>query len=358
MNIPWWRTNILSEERASLFDAFDNKSFSYGKVAKTFERELCKHLEAKYSMATTSGSTALLIASQCMELKANDEVLIPNRTFHATAHAPMFSGAKIKLVDCRIDSPIVCLRDLEEKITPKTKVIYVTHLNGRGVEMDLLMEISNQYGVKVIEDAAQAFSSKYKGKSLGTYGDYGCFSFGMTKILSTGQGGAIVCNESDNLSKCQKFISHGVTDTQEDAFNNFGFNFRYCDLLAAIGREQLKKIDDKISYLKACYLRYEERLETFELVNIIPVAIEDGEVPIWMEVCSPKREWLMEKLLSAGVQTRKFLPSLEFSDYMLSGDRYYLPNSKIFHEQGMFLPFGPGITFDEIDNVCDILANL
>lgn len=357
MTIPWWKTNIESEERSSLLSAFDDKLFSYGKIAKSFEQELSHYIGAQHTMTTTSGSVALLIASQCLKLKQGDEVLIPNRTFHATAHAPMLSGAKVKLVDCRENSPLICLDDLASKITSKTRAIFVTHLNGRAVEMERVMELAARFDIAVIEDAAQAFASQYQGKYLGTLGDFGCFSFGMTKILSTGQGGLITCNSPDKLEHCQRFISHGVKDTQEDAFNHFGFNFRYCDLLAAIGREQLKKVDAKVAHLRACYSRYLERFKSIELVSNIDVDMASGEVPIWMEVCSPNRDWLMEKLAAKGVDTRRFLPNLEFSDYMHSGN-VSLPNSAKFHQQGLFLPFGPGITLDDVDRVCDILDSL
>lgn len=355
MNIPWWRTEISEPEKQELLDTFDKKLFSYGPVAREFEGRLSKFLDSPYVMTTTSGSTALLVASMNLNLGSNDEVIVPNRTFHATAHAAMFAGAKIVLADCENESPIVDCEEIERKITEDTKAIYVVHLNGRAAKMDPIMKLAHQYNLKVIEDAAQAFGACYKGKALGTFGDFGCFSFGMTKLLATGQGGVITCKTEQDYNRCTRFISHGVKNTEEDSFEQFGFNFRYSDLHASIGLKQLDRFESKKSHVTCLYEIYEKNLRNSHSVQIIPVDIKKGELPLWMEVCSPFRDKLRDFLASQSIDTRKFLPSLQYSPYInvLGGDNF--PNSQRFHSQGVFLPFGPDISPESVEQVCQAI---
>lgn len=167
-----------------------------GPYTKKCNEWLEKRFQAKKVMLTTSGSTALDMAFLLCDLKEGDEVILPSFTFSSTANAPVLCGAKLVFVDIRPDTMNIDETKIEAAITDKTKVICCVHYAGVACEMDTIMSIAKRHGLMVVEDAAQAVMSTYKGKALGTIGDFGCYSFHETKNYSMGEGGAIVINNS------------------------------------------------------------------------------------------------------------------------------------------------------------------
>ena len=152
------------------------------------------NFKAQKVLLTTSGTTALDMACLLCDFSDGDEVILPSYTFSSTATAPVLAGAKLVFVDIRPDTMNIDENKIERAITKKTKAIIVVHYAGISCDMDRIMEIAKKYNLKVIEDAAQGVMSTYKGKSLGTIGDFGCYSFHETKNYSMGEGGALVIN--------------------------------------------------------------------------------------------------------------------------------------------------------------------
>ena len=189
--IPWWKTTFGEQEIQKVTEAISNGHISQGPITEEFETRLAEALDVPYVVATTSGSVALLMALMAFGIQPDDEVIVPNRTWIATAHAVKMIGAKVVLVDVQPDLPIMEVAQLEQKITPRTKAIIPVHLSGRSADMDAIREIAKAHGLLIIEDAAQALFSKYRGEYCGTQSDAGCFSFSVAKLLPTGQGGAI-----------------------------------------------------------------------------------------------------------------------------------------------------------------------
>jgi dTDP-4-amino-4,6-dideoxygalactose transaminase len=232
--VSWWRTAIGEDERATILDSLARERISMGAVTAELEAELCRRLEVPYAVATTSGSVALMMALLALDIGPGDEVIVPTRTFIATAHAASLLGARVVLVDCGAESPNLDVERLAAHITDRTKAIIPVHLNGRAVDARVF-EIARQRGLAVVEDAAQALYSRTPQGYLGTLGDIGCFSFGMVKLASTGQGGALVTRDEALYRRLVAIRNHGVRDVVSHDYLGVGGNFKFTDILASIG---------------------------------------------------------------------------------------------------------------------------
>lgn len=206
---------------------------------------------AKKVMLTTSGSSALDMAALLCNIKPGDEVILPSYTFSSTANAFVLAGAHLVFVDIRPDTMNIDETKIEKAITPKTKAICVVHYAGVACEMDTIMGIARKHNLKVVEDAAQAVMSTYKGKALGTIGDFGCFSFHETKNYSMGEGGAIIINDESAIEKAEILREKGTNRSQfyrgqvaKYNWVDFGDSYLQSDLNAAFLWAQLEKADE------------------------------------------------------------------------------------------------------------------
>lgn len=349
----WWRTTLGDEEIRQVTDAMRNEHISQGPVTPLFETEFAKALNVPYAVATTSGTMALTMALMAVGVTKDDEVIVPNRTFIATAHAATILGAKVVLVDTLKNTPLLDVQQVERKITPKTKAIMPVHLNGRSVDMQALAKIARAHKVAIVEDAAQAFYSRNAHGFLGTQSDAGCFSLGMSKLISTGQGGIVVTADKTIYEKLKLIRNHGVVDVFEASYTMPGFNCKFTDIAASIGRVQLKRTHEKVTHVNAVYRQYEAVLGEFDFLKMIPVDLEGGEVPLWVEVLADDRPGLQAFLKERGIGTRRFLPNLNLSPHL--GNKGEFPASVVFDQHGLFLPAGPAQPFENVERVIEVL---
>ena len=351
--IAWWRTTFGKDEIQSISCAINNEHISLGPVTAEFEKELSRILDIPYVVATTSGSMALLMALWAAGIGPGDEVIVPNRTWIATAHAPLLLGAKVVLVDVEEKRPIMDVTKIESAITPRTKAIIPVHLNGRSVNMREVQRIAKKHNVAVIEDAAQALGSRNEDGLLGTQSDMGCFSLSVAKIIATGQGGFLVTRDESLYRKLVAMRTHGVSDVVNATWTQPGFNFRFTDILASIGLVQLKRLPERIERVKLIYAHYSNAMSDLPFLKFIPVNIEAGEIPIYIEVLCPERERLIQFLANRGIQTRPFYPDLNLAPYFKNTGRF--PCSEVFGTQGLFLPSGPEQPVENVDYVIQAL---
>lgn len=353
--ISWWRTDLGGAELELLTESFRAERMSMGPVTERLEAAAAEAVGVPYAVAATSGSAALLMALMSVGVGRDDEVIMPDRTFIAAAHAAMLLGAKIVLVDTVADIPAMDPDRIEEKVTPRTKAIVPAHLNGRASDMAGIRRAAEKHGLAVVEDACQAVLSRGPEGFLGTLSDAGCYSLGMTKLLQTGQGGLVVTRDKKTRDKLRLIRNHGVVDTMKDSYGTAGFNFKFADLLASLGVVQFSRAKERVEAVRAVYARYEPGLRELKRVRLIPVKTGEGEVPLWVEVLCPERESLMRFLADREIETRKFLPSMHLSAHLDGSGDY--PNSMVFHEQGLFLPAGPAQPFENIDRVLEALRD-
>mgnify|MGYP004475208843 FL=1 len=229
----------------------NNKICGDGPFTKKCDTWLEKRFNTPKALLTTSGSTALDMAALLCGIKPGDEVILPSFTFSSTANSFVLAGATLVFVDVRPDTMNIDETKIESAITEKTKVICPVHYAGVACEMDTIMDIANRYNLMVVEDAAQGVMSTYKGKALGTIGDFGCFSFHETKNYSMGEGGAILINNTNFIEKAEILREKGTNRAQffrgqvaKYNWVDFGDSYLQSDLNAAYLWAQLERADE------------------------------------------------------------------------------------------------------------------
>ncbi len=354
--INWWQTEFTTGEAEAAAKAIIEGRLSQGPIVAKFEQNLANYLGVRQVVATTSGSDALLLSLWAANVLPGDEVLVPNRTWIATAHAVSLLGAVPIFVDTDVDQPVLSLADLKNKVSVRTKAIIPVHFNGRDAHIDEILKFSEDYGLKVIEDAAQALGSKdTSGSFLGTKSLAGCFSLSVAKVISSGQGGFIASNHDDFAARLRAMRTHGIENVIEPGkWDMLGFNFRFTDVLASIALEQFKKLELRLSRLREIYNRYEVGIRGLTRIRMIPLNLDGGEVGPYIEILCDDRDSLAKHLLDYGIETRKFYPDLDTARYF-SGAKEN-PNSRTFGSNGLYLPSGPSLTNESIDFVLSMMA--
>lgn len=247
-----------------------------GNFTKKCQKWLEEHFHAQKVLLTTSGTSALDMAMLLCDLRPGDEVILPSYTFSSTATAAVLTGARLVFVDIRPDTMNIDETKIEAAITEKTKVIMVVHYAGVACEMDTIMAIAHKYGLKVVEDAAQGVTSKYKGRYLGTIGDFGCYSFHETKNLSMGEGGALVINHPEYNERAEILREKGTNRSkffrgQVDKYTwvDFGDSYLPSELNAAYLWGQLLAVDVIEQDRMRSWNMYYELLKPLEDQNYI-----------------------------------------------------------------------------------------
>ena len=234
---------VLKSGKLSTF----HSSFAGGEKVKEFEENLAKYHGVDYAIVVNSGTAALHVSLAAAGIGPGDEVVVPPYTFTATATSVLMSNAIPIFADVDYKSFNISPERVEERLTKKTKAIIPVHLLGNPAEMDRIMEIANDHDLIVIEDAAQAIGGKYRNKFVGTVGHLGIFSFQETKTIMTGEGGAIITNDENLAERCRMIRNHGEQllfgKPRTYLSNILGWNYRMTEIEAAIGVEQLKKLD-------------------------------------------------------------------------------------------------------------------
>ena len=267
-----------------------------------FESLFKEHLGVKHAIATSSCTGALHMGMAALGIGPEDEVILADTNWIATAAPIVHLGAKPVFVDILPDSWCIDPEKAEAAITPKTKAIVAVHLYGNLCEMDWLLAIGEKYGVPVIEDAAEAIGSVYHGKRAGSMGAFGAFSFHGTKTLTTGEGGMFVTNDAKLYARVLTLSNHGRAIGQTKQFwpDMVGFKYKMSNIQAAVGCGQMERIDCLIERKREIFSIYRKELANLHGVEMNPEA--DGTINgTWMPtvVFSPERDVKREKLLSA-----------------------------------------------------------
>ncbi|MDO8123839.1 MAG: DegT/DnrJ/EryC1/StrS family aminotransferase, partial [Candidatus Hermodarchaeota archaeon] len=235
-----------AEEIAAVTEVLESGMLTHksgsGTFVRRFEEAFAKFVGAKHVIAMNSGTAALHAALLAFDVKAGDEVIAPPFSFIATTNMVLLNGAKVVFADISPDNFNLDPAKVEAAITPKTRAILPVHLYGHPADMDPLVELAQKHGVRIIEDAAQAHGSKYKGRDVGTIGDVGCFSLYPSKVITTGEGGLLTTNDDELAETLRQIRTHGEIRPYE--YVQLGHNYRLPELQAAIGVEQMKRLPD------------------------------------------------------------------------------------------------------------------
>lgn len=270
--IPFNKASVTDLEQSNVIDALHNSKLSGdGKYTMKVYEQMKKLLGIETMLLTTSGTTALEMAALLINLERGDEVIVPSFTFSSTVNAFLLRGAKPVFCDIRPDTFNMDENLIEGLITPRTRAIYCVDYAGIPCEMDAINAIAQKHGLFVIEDAAQAVGSKYKGKYAGTLSEFGCYSFHETKNYVMGEGGAIVLNEEKYLERAEIIREKGTNRRQvlkgwvdKYTWHDIGSSFLPSDLLAAILSAQLERYDEIMGKRRMIWDTYHELLKPLE----------------------------------------------------------------------------------------------
>lgn len=233
-----------AEETAAVTEVLESGMLTHksgsGTFVRRFEEAFAKFVGVKHAIAMNSGTAALHAALLAFDVKAGDEVIAPPFSFIATTNMVLLNGAKVVFADISPDNYNLDPAKVEAAITPKTRAILPVHLYGHPADMDPLVELAQKHDVRIIEDAAQAHGSKYKGRDVGTIGDVGCFSLYPSKVITTGEGGLLTTNDDELAENLQQIRTHGEIRPYE--YVQLGHNYRLPELQAAIGVAQMKRL--------------------------------------------------------------------------------------------------------------------
>tara|TARA_Y100000590_G_scaffold135594_1_gene155168 strand:- start:37622 stop:38728 length:1107 start_codon:yes stop_codon:yes gene_type:complete len=323
---------------------------SQGKYINEFEKALAKTHNIKYCIVTSGCTSALHLAIKSLGIGRGDEVICPDLTFIAPANMIVLSGAKLKLVDVDPETFAINHKLLEKKITRKTKAIMVVHQMGHAADMNPIMKIARKYNLKVIEDNAESIGGKYRGKKLGTIGDVTTLSFYANKIITTGEGGAILTNSKKIAEKCAILRDHGMSKKQRYLHVDLGYNYRMTNMQAAIGLSQIEIFNKILEKRNFQILKYSEYLSEIEQIKLR--SFKKWCSPVhWLTTITLLKKNLRNKLIKFliknGVDARpminpvhkahhfkKYFNSKEFKNSIeISKNSIHLPSSTLLKEK-------------------------
>lgn len=365
-NIPFHKTYITDNEINAVVEAMKSGWLTMGPKTVEFEEKFREYLGAKYSVSLNSATAALHLALKAIGLQRDDEVIVPTNTFIATAEVVTYFDAIPVLCDIEVDTHNIDIIQIEKLITSKTKAIIPVHFAGQPCDMDEIFEIAKKYNLKVIEDAAHALPSKYKGQYIGSLknSDITCFSFYATKTLSTGEGGMATTLNEEYAKKIKINRLHGISKDAWDRYSSKGSwyyevvdngnKYNTTDMNAALGVEQLKKLEwmaQKRNQIAQMYIEAFKNNIKIEL----PYVKEDRETSWHLFVIKiNNRNEIIENLKDMGIGTSvHFIPIHKHPYYQerfgyRNGD-YPIAN-KVF-EESLSLPIYPSMSTTDVDYI-------
>lgn len=352
--IEVWNNVISQKEVENIQNAIQNKHIMEGPVLKEFEEHVKKLLGADYVIGTSSGSAALTLSLMGIGINPGDEVIVPDLTFIATANAACLVGAQVVLAPTQKDYPLIDWKAVDNLITEKTKAIITVDLNGRiAVSKELRKKYSAQ-GIYIIDDACQAFMSESEDGKAGMQADIGCFSFGITKTVSTGMGGMVATNNKELYEKMRIMKTQGMCSVFEgDSYYYPGFNFKLPDVLAAVGLGQLERLDEKMQHMKTIDKMYRDELTSVAGIEFLPRKAYEF---LWMPdiICKDRNRvrWVLKE---NGIISRPLGVPLHTAPY-LSGNANYIDAEEIQRKM-LSLPGGPDQPFENVERVIDVLKH-
>ena len=302
MNIPWSLPNIEEPEKKAIARIVESGWFSMGKEVKKFEKNVSSFLGIKHAVATNNGTSALDLALKCINIKKNDEVIIPALTYIATGNAVLYNHAKPLFVD--IDRTLNINTSLiEKKITDNTKAIINIDLGGSVSNYGELLRISKKYNIPLIVDGAQSFGSEYNGQKCCTHGIVNTTSFHIAKILTTIEGGMVFTNDEKLFLKAQAIRNQGESSKYIHSY--LGNNYRMTDIAAAIGNSQMNRIKKTLEDRRKKIKYYKENLKN---VNYPEELTNTKNCYFFFLILVKNRDKLIKHLNQNGIETRITYP--------------------------------------------------
>ncbi|MDD5363574.1 MAG: DegT/DnrJ/EryC1/StrS family aminotransferase [Ignavibacteria bacterium] len=357
--IPLYIPFLGGNEKKYVNECLDSTWISSkGKFIKEFEDKFSDYIGVKYATAVSNGTTALHLALETLGITEGDEVIVPTFTYIASVSSILYTGATPVFVDSLETTWQMDPEDVKKKITKKTKAIMVVHLYGQMCDMEAIMKIANEHNLFVIEDCAEAFGSKFKGKCAGTFGDISTFSFYGNKTITTGEGGMVVSNDYYMYDRAYHLKMHGVSTVREYWHDVIGYNYRMTNICAAIGLAQLERADEILKKKRNIAELYNKNLEGLPVHPL--KEFKDTVNSFWMYSIMTEsvkqRDALRKHLSDNGIETRPtFYPVHTMP--MFSHTYHKIKTAEEIAIRGMNLPSWPELKKEQVLEVCEVIKS-
>lgn len=356
--IPVYQPSLVGNEKKYVTECIDTTWISSkGKYVNEFEEQFARYIGTKNATTVCNGTVALHLALEVLGIGVGDEVIVPTFTYIASVNSIAMVGATPVFVDSFEDSWNIDYRQIEQKITDKTKAVMVVHMYGLPCEMNELSKICKKNNLYLIEDAAEAFGSTYNGIHVGNFGSIATFSFFGNKTITTGEGGMIVSNSVDLIDRAAYLKSQAVSSDREYWHDELGYNYRMTNICAAMGLAQLERADYILQRKRQLANWYKNELSGF------PVVFQADSVNIdnsfWMvsilvetkEMCHSLRELLKKNL----IETRPFFHPAHTMTKFKSSEIF--PIAESISKRGMNLPSYHELSYEDVQFICSIIRS-
>lgn len=335
---------------------------SDGPFVEQFERRFSRYVGAPYGIATTNGTAALHVALVALGIGPGDEVLVPDATMVACMDSVLYTGAKPVFVDVDPATWTIDVGLAESAITPRTRAIMPVHTYGHPADMDALRRLARSRGLTILEDAAEAHGSEYRGERVGALGDLGCFSFYASKIVSTGEGGMVVTRRKQLAQRVERLHELAyASEVRNYRHTEVGFNYRLTDLQAAVGLAQLEQLPKFVRHRRECAAVYAEVLGSLDRVTLqgeaswarsaywaYTILVQGGETKRNRLMAALRRKGISSRVAFWPMHRQPFAPTPE-------GPARSFPVADRIGAEGMSLPFGNGIPVETVREVAEVV---
>ena len=356
-------------EKEYIKEAFDTNWIApLGENVNKFEEELSQYVGAKCGAALSAGTAAIHMALKALDVKEGDIVFCSSLTFSATANPIIYQNATPVFIDCDRETWNMdpeALKKAFEKY-PNPKAVVIVHLYGTPAKMDEIMAICNEHNVPLVEDAAESLGATYKGKQTGTFGKYGIFSFNGNKIITTSGGGMLVSDDEERIQKVRFWATQSRDKARYYQHSEIGYNYRMSNIVAGIGRGQLKVLNDRLAKKKEIYETYKDAFKDIPEIEMKPVPV-DTKPNYWLSTMLLKEDSkvtplnVMEALDKENIESRPIWkpmhiqPVFEKFDFIKVEEK---PISEDIFARGVCLPSDTKMTKEEQQEVIRIIKEL
>lgn len=376
IKVPLFIPSLSSIDKKAVHDALNKNMLTDGPQLANFENKFANYVNSKYSVGVSNATSALFLSLKSLGIGKNDEVIVPDLTFVATANAVLQTGATPVIVDVEKDSMNIDVKSIESNISKKTKAIIPVHFAGQACNMTKIMSLAKSKKLFIVEDCAHAIGTKFKNKHVGTFGEFGCFSFYPTKNLTTIEGGMIIGKNNKLIDRVKILRNHGLTRSLKDRYEkgypwNYditepGYNFRLDEIRSSLGLSQLKQLKNMNKKRRLAYKYYNKLLGDVDGIttpnekNIANNSCHLYIIRIKKNKFHISRNKLFEKLLSNGIRTTvHYKPLHKFLIYKKQGIiKDDMKNSNELYEQIISLPLYPDIKKHEQDFVVKTIRKI
>ncbi len=376
IKIPITKPYLSKNEAQEAYDTILSGWVTQGPKVEKFETKFAEYVGSKYAVAVSSCTSALHLSMIMANIKPGDQVICPSMSYIASANAITYVGAIPIFAEVEPGTYNLSIKDVAMRITPKTKAILLVHQMGMPSDIDAFRELCRKNNLQLIEDAACAIGSEYKGKKIGSHSDLVCFSFHPRKIITTGDGGMITTSNKKHYERLKLLRQHGMDindrvrhNSKEILFEQhveIGYNYRMTDIQASIGIKQLEVLDYIVQRRREISERYNKAFKKVKWLNSPDE--KEGFRTNYQSYCleikpsAPySRDKLMEKLLNIGISTRRGVMLAHVEKAYINYPKQNLTNSERLSENSIIIPLFTQMTDTEVDyvikSICEIKSN-